>query len=108
MQNAHGRMYLARDPAGQPVALKELAFVQPPHPDAVAAFEREARLLRQLSHPQIPRFLAGLQRRRGGASNSRPSAPAPPAPPAPPSEQPPPPPPPPPGGPPGSRPAGWR
>jgi TonB family protein len=65
VQNAHGRMYLARDAAGQAVALKELAFVQPPHPDAVAAFEREARLLRQLSHPRIPRFLASFSRGEG-------------------------------------------
>jgi Protein kinase domain len=65
VQNAHGRMYLARDRAGQAVALKELAFVQPPHPDAVAAFEREGRLLRQLSHPQIPRFVASFRAGEG-------------------------------------------
>jgi serine/threonine protein kinase len=65
VQNARGRMYLARDAAGQAVALKELAFVQPPHPEAVAAFEREARLLRQLSHPRIPRFLASFARGEG-------------------------------------------
>jgi Protein kinase domain len=69
VQNAHGRMYLARDRAGQPVALKELAFVQPPHPDAVEAFEREARLLRHLCHPQIPRFLASS--RHGEGVNTR-------------------------------------
>jgi hypothetical protein len=61
VQNAHGRMYLARDGAGQPVALKELAFVQAPDREALEAFEREARLLRQLSHPQIPRFLAAFR-----------------------------------------------
>jgi len=65
VQNAHGRMYLARDAHGNAVALKELAFVQAPHPDAVAAFEREARLLRQLSHPQIPRFLAAFREGEG-------------------------------------------
>jgi serine/threonine-protein kinase len=69
VQNGHGRMYLARDAAGVPVALKELAFVQAPHPDAVEAFEREARLLRQLSHPQIPRFLASF--REGDGVNTR-------------------------------------
>jgi hypothetical protein len=57
VQNSHGRMYLARDQGGGQVALKELAFLQPPHPDVVDAFEREGRLLRQLSHPQIPRFV---------------------------------------------------
>jgi hypothetical protein len=65
VQNAHGRMYLARDAQGNAVALKELAFVQAPHPDAVDAFEREARLLRQLSHPQIPRFLAAFREGEG-------------------------------------------
>jgi len=65
VQNAHGRMYLARDAQGNAVALKELAFVQAPHPDAVEAFEREARLLRQLSHPQIPRFLASFREGEG-------------------------------------------
>jgi serine/threonine protein kinase len=65
VQNARGRMYLARDGAGNAVALKELAFVQAPHPDAVEAFEREARLLRQLSHPQIPRFLASFRQGEG-------------------------------------------
>jgi serine/threonine-protein kinase len=58
-------MYLARDRDGNAVALKELAFVQAPHPDAVEAFEREARLLRQLSHPQIPRFLASFREGEG-------------------------------------------
>jgi hypothetical protein len=65
VQNAHGRMYLARLDDGQAVALKELAFVQPPHPDAVAAFEREGRLLRQLSHAQIPRFLGSFAHGQG-------------------------------------------
>ncbi|HXU83439.1 MAG TPA: protein kinase [Polyangia bacterium] len=65
VQNAHGRMYLARDGEGNQVALKELAFVQAPHPDAIDAFEREARLLRQLSHPQIPRFLGAFREGEG-------------------------------------------
>jgi hypothetical protein len=69
VQNGHGRLYLAHDRNGQQVALKELAFVQPPHPDALDAFEREARLLRQLSHPQIPRFLASF--RDGEGVNTR-------------------------------------
>lgn len=68
VQNGHGRMYLARDRDGHAVALKELAFVQPPHPDRVAAFEREARLLRQISHPQIPRFVAAFRHGEGVAT----------------------------------------
>jgi hypothetical protein len=67
-QNARGRIYLAHDQAGQAVALKELAFVQPPHPDALAAFERESRLLRQLAHPQIPRFVASFSEGEGVAT----------------------------------------
>jgi hypothetical protein len=67
-QNARGRIYLAHDQTGQAVALKELAFVQPPHPDALAAFERESRLLRQITHPQIPRFVAAFSEGEGVAT----------------------------------------
>lgn len=63
--NAHGRMYVARDADGKQVALKELAFVQSPGADAVAAFEREARFLRALEHPAIPRFLAAFEEGEG-------------------------------------------
>ena len=59
--NAHGRMYVARDADGTQVALKELAFVQSPGPDAVTAFEREAKFLRALEHPAIPRFCASFE-----------------------------------------------
>ncbi len=65
VQNAHGRMYLARDVDGQQVALKELAFVQSPSADAFAAFEREARFLRALDHAAIPRFVASFQEGKG-------------------------------------------
>jgi hypothetical protein len=34
VQNAHGRMYLARDADARRVALKELAFVQSPDAEA--------------------------------------------------------------------------
>jgi serine/threonine protein kinase len=59
--NAHGRMYVARDADGKQVALKELAFVQSPGSEAVAAFEREAKFLRALEHPAIPRFCAAFE-----------------------------------------------
>ena len=65
VSNAHGRMYLARDADGTQVALKELAFVQPPSPAALAAFEREAKFLRALDHPAIPRFVASFEEGRG-------------------------------------------
>jgi len=61
VSNAHGRMYAARDVDGKQVALKELAFIQSPAPDALAAFEREAKFLRALEHPAIPRFCASFQ-----------------------------------------------
>lgn len=65
VQNAHGRLYLAEDAKGQRVALKELAFVQAPGADAVAAFEREAKFLRALTHPNIPRFVASFEEGEG-------------------------------------------
>jgi hypothetical protein len=61
VSNAHGRMYVARDADGRQVALKELAFVQAPSLAVVAAFEREARFLRALEHPAIPRFVASFE-----------------------------------------------
>ncbi len=68
VQNAHGRMYLARDADRAQVALKELAFVQAPGVDALAAFERETRCLRALEHPAIPRFVASWQEGHGVAT----------------------------------------
>ncbi len=62
---AHGRMYVARDADGTCVALKELAFVQSPTLEAIAAFEREAKLLRALEHPAIPRFVASFEEGTG-------------------------------------------
>ncbi len=63
--NAHGRMYVARDADGKRVALKELAFVQSPSTETVAAFEREAKFLRALEHPAIPRFVAAFEEGSG-------------------------------------------
>ncbi len=65
VSNAHGRMYAARDADGRQVALKELAFVQAPPLAAIAAFEREAKFLRALEHPAIPRFVASFQEGEG-------------------------------------------
>jgi serine/threonine protein kinase len=64
-QGAHGRMYLARDDAGKRVALKEILFALVPDVQQLAAFEREAALLRQLRHPRIPRFIASFQEGKG-------------------------------------------
>jgi len=65
VSNAHGRMYVARDADGTQVALKELAFVQSPTLAMIAAFEREAKFLRALAHPAIPRFVASFEEGSG-------------------------------------------
>jgi hypothetical protein len=65
VSNAHGRMYLAHDADGKRVALKELAFLHAPSAAAVAAFEREAKFLRALEHPAIPRFCASFEEGQG-------------------------------------------
>ncbi len=63
--SSRGRMYLARDPEGRRVALKELAFVQAPSVEDLEAFERESRILRTLDHPSIPNFLEAFQEGTG-------------------------------------------
>ena len=65
VSNAHGRMYVAHDADGRQVALKELAFVQAPAVRTIEAFEREAKFLRALEHPAIPRFVASFEEGRG-------------------------------------------
>jgi serine/threonine protein kinase len=65
VSNAHGRMYVAHDADGKRVALKELAFVQSPSASTIEAFEREAKFLRALEHPAIPRFVASFEEGRG-------------------------------------------
>jgi hypothetical protein len=64
-RTVHSRVYLARDAAGRSVALKELLFAQAPDTQAIEAFEREAAMLRGLSHPEIPRFEASFSEGRG-------------------------------------------
>lgn len=66
-RTVHSRVYLARDAAGRSVALKELLFAQAPDTQAIEAFEREAAMLRGLSHPEIPRFEAAFSEGRGPA-----------------------------------------
>jgi len=56
-KSSRGRVYLAETPSGQRVALKELLFSQVPDFEAVEAFEREGRVLRQLEHPRIPAYV---------------------------------------------------
>lgn len=56
-KSSRGRVYLAETPSGQRVALKELLFSQVPDFEAVEAFEREGRVLRQLEHRRIPAYV---------------------------------------------------
>ncbi len=64
-RSGSGRVYLAEDVAGRQVALKELVFASVPTISALEAFEREAELLKQLRHPQIPRFDAAFREGSG-------------------------------------------
>ena len=64
-QSPHGRLYVAQAPGGGQVALKELVFSLVPEARQLEAFEREARLLRQVSHPRIPRFVDSFQEGSG-------------------------------------------
>jgi serine/threonine-protein kinase len=54
-------MYVAVGPEGRKVALKELVFATVPSVQQIDAFEREAAVLRQLDHADIPRFVASFQ-----------------------------------------------
>lgn len=57
-ESGQSRTYVARDANGRLVFLKELIFVLVPDTKALDAFAREGELLKQLRHPQIPRYLA--------------------------------------------------
>src|SRR5207248_11418995 len=63
-QSPHGRTYRAQGPAGM-VALKELVFALVPTAQQLDAFQREARLLGSVSHPQIPRLIDSFREGEG-------------------------------------------
>ncbi|HYV65679.1 MAG TPA: serine/threonine-protein kinase [Myxococcales bacterium] len=65
-QSPHGRTYRAEGPGGV-VALKELVFALVPTAEQLDAFEREAKVLESLSHPQIPRFVESFREGEGPA-----------------------------------------
>ncbi len=56
----HSRVYLAEDEHGARLALKELVYSMVPSAQELEAFERESRLLQQLAHERIPRFVAAF------------------------------------------------
>jgi serine/threonine protein kinase len=64
----HSRVFLA-EKDGQQVALKELLFALVPEAAQLEGFEREAKLLAQLSHPAIPRLVEFF--REGEGINTR-------------------------------------
>jgi serine/threonine protein kinase len=66
-QGPHGRVYAARAPGGEQVALKELQFASVPGATQIDAFEREAATLKTLRHPAIPRFVASFSDGEGVA-----------------------------------------
>ena len=66
-ENAHSRVYAARDASGRSAALKELHFAQVPDLRALEAFEREAAALQALKHPAIPRFISSFREGTGVA-----------------------------------------
>jgi serine/threonine protein kinase len=64
-QSPRGRLYLAEDETGQQIALKELVFASVPSIAHIEGFEREASMLEQLKHPQIPRFVRHFREGEG-------------------------------------------
>jgi serine/threonine protein kinase len=65
VQTQRGRLYLAVGAQGEHVALKELVFTQVPSFGTVDAFEREGRLLGELRHARIPRFVKSFAEGEG-------------------------------------------
>jgi Protein kinase domain len=65
-ESPHGRTYRAEGPAGV-VALKELVFALVPTAEQLDAFEREAKVLESISHPQVPRFVESFREGEGPA-----------------------------------------
>lgn len=64
-QSPRGRTCLAQSAGGEQVVLKELVFVSVPSTIELDAFEREGRLLRELSHARIPRFVDAFREGEG-------------------------------------------
>ena len=64
-EQPYSRVYRAAPAEGPSVVLKELAFSLIPNAQTLEAFHREAALLRQLTHPQLPTFLDAFQEGSG-------------------------------------------
>lgn len=59
------RTFLAEAPDGARVVLKELSIATAPDAQALDAFAREARMLRELRHPRLPAYLDAFQEEEG-------------------------------------------
>ncbi len=59
------RTWLAAGPDGARVVLKELSIATAPDAQALDAFAREARMLRELRHPRLPAYLDAFQEEEG-------------------------------------------
>ncbi len=60
-QGSFGTTWAAEDPDGQPVALKEMLL----RPELIELVGREVRVLRQLEHPGVPRYVEAFRTRAG-------------------------------------------
>jgi formylglycine-generating enzyme required for sulfatase activity len=60
-QGSFGTTWRAQGPDGEPVALKEMLM----RPELQEQVEREVRVLRQLSHPGVPRYVEAFRSRSG-------------------------------------------
>jgi len=58
------RTFLARAPDGRQVVVKELSFANAPDAQALEAFAREARTLRELRHPRVPVYVDAFRERK--------------------------------------------
>src|SRR6267142_3113801 len=59
------RTFLARAPDGRQVVVKELSFANAPDAQALEAFAREARTLRELRHPRVPVYVDAFREEEG-------------------------------------------
>lgn len=63
------RFYRGRAANGTPVTIKEISFASAPSMQALSGFLKEGQLLRELSHPLIPRYVANFE--LGGEDDKR-------------------------------------
>jgi len=62
------RTFLAKAPDGRLVVVKELSFANAPDAQALEAFAREARMLREVRHPRVPVYVDAFREEEGPRS----------------------------------------